>query len=469
MNRQIVRWALALAATGLGVSSLMAQGDSGPLIDALVKKGVLSSQEGEEIRADMLADYGATPGGMLTYGSSAVKGLRLYGDARVRYQYTNEINNANLQGIAGRNQATINTNRNRYRYRVRVGADYIFTENWRGGIRMESQAGATSTNNDFGALNAKQPLQIGLVYLQYTTSTPALFGFEFADMFDLRMGKHLHPFYFNGVNGFLWDTDTNPEGFSEQIGWNNVGLDKLNIVARAGQYIFQDRLDSQGTATNRGPDDEFMFVGQLDVNYEWASKTGAKIAPMYLGVLASSSAERAPNSIPGAANTTPNDHSHHHLIAIPGEVYWNMWGQPWRAYGTYGINLAGGPRTDLVTNGVRKDRDFSQLFNLGLTVGSARNKGGWTVTGEYRYIEAGSANAFLLDSDFNGGFTNAEGFIVSGSYAFTDNIAGTITFFNSNNIDDTIVTTGGAAGDAIGRGVGFGTAQVLQVDLSWRF
>ena len=461
MNRQIVRWALALALSGLAASSLKADSLGSGLIDALIKKGVLTNQEGEDIRAEMASEYKSTAGGILSYGSSSVKGLKLYGDARVRYQYTDEITN---------NTGAISTNRNRYRYRVRVGADYAFSENWKAGVRLESANSATSTNVDFGSRNEKQALQIGLVYLQYTTSTPALFGFEFADMFDLRLGKHLHPFYFNGVNGFIWDTDTNPEGLSQQVGWKDVaGVEKLDITARAGQYIFNDRLDSQAISTNKGPDDEFMFVGQLEGKYEWASKTGVKVAPLYMGVLASSNAEGTPNSIPGQANTTFDDHSHHHLIAVPAEVYWNMWGQPWKAYGTYGINLAGNPRTTLVTNNVRRDRDFSQLFNLGLTVGSTSKKGAWSVTGEYRYVEAGAANAYLLDSDFNGGFTNAEGFILSSSYAFTNNIVGAVTFFNSNNIDKTLAIPGGAAGTAIGRGAGYGTAQVLQVDLSWRF
>jgi hypothetical protein len=448
MNRQIVRWALALAVSGLGVSSLMAQGDSGPLIDALVKKGVLSSQEGEEIRAEMLADYGSTPGGMLTYGSSAVKGLKLYGDARVRYQYTDEITN---------NTGDISTNRNRYRYRVRVGADYLFAENWKAGVRLESSNSATSTNNDFGAENAKQPLQIGLVYLQYTTSNPTLFGLEIADSFDLRLGKHLHPFYFNGVNGFLWDTDTNPEGISEQIGWTNVGVDKLNVTLRGGQYIFRDRLDSSVIPTGNSPDDEFTFVAQAEVNYEWAKKSGIKVAPGYFGTLATSNA----NTNNAAFS---NQHDHHQLVFFPAEVYWNMWGQPWKVYGTYGINLDGENRSITNGNGVGNNA-YDQLFNVGVTVGSARNKGSWSLTGEYRYIEAGAANAFFLDSDFNGGLTNASGFILSGSYAFTDNIAGTVTFFNANNLDKTLPATP----NPTGRGTGFGSAQVLQVDLSWRF
>jgi hypothetical protein len=263
------------------------------------------------------------------------------------------------------------------------------------------------------------------------------------------------------VNGFIWDTDTNPEGISEQIGWTNVGVDKLNVTLRGGQYIFRDRLDSSVT-NPRGPspDDEFAFVGQAEVNYEWASKSGFKFAPGYFGILATSNPGRVANV--GETNVFANDHSNHQLVFLPAEVYWNMWGQPWKVYGTYGINLDGDNRSK--TNR-RAIGGHDQLFNVGLTVGSARNKGSWSLTGEYRFIEAGAANAYFLDSDFNGGLTNASGFIASGSYAFTDNIAGTVTFFNANNLDKTLPATP----NPTGRGTGFGSAQVLQVDLSWRF
>ncbi|TAG33905.1 MAG: hypothetical protein EAZ36_00060, partial [Verrucomicrobia bacterium] len=89
----VSRLALGAALIAGGVSVASAQ-DSGPLIDALVRKGILTDQEGEELRADLLRDFGSTSPGKLEI-SSAVTKLKISGDARVRYQYDNEQANGN--------------------------------------------------------------------------------------------------------------------------------------------------------------------------------------------------------------------------------------------------------------------------------------------------------------------------------------------------------------------------------------
>ncbi len=441
MNKMF-KWSLAVVCAVVSTGSVMAQGDGGPLIDALVKKGVLSSQEGEEIRADMLTDLSSTPGGMISWGSSAVRGVRIYGDARMRYQYDNEPAQVTAPAVVTNPDAS----RSRYRYRVRLGADYTFAENWRAGVRLETAAGATSTNSDLGGYFDKtgDEARFGLVFLQYSSNDPALFGFSFADSFDLRLGKHAHPFYVNGVNGFLWDTDANPEGASEQIGWTNVGIDNLDITLRGGQYL------TAANDTRTSAETEALFVAQIETKYEWASKSGVIFAPMLMA------------QTEGVAQN--GDNLDNLLIfAAPAEVYFNVWTRPLKLYGTIGMNLEGEQRTDILFAGEQQDNN-AILANLGFTYGSARNKGGWSIGAEYRYIESGSANPQLLDSDFNAGLTNAQGIIGTASYAFTDNITGTVSYFDATNINENLTTRGG-----IGRGAGGGTARVLQVDLSWRF
>jgi hypothetical protein len=466
MNRQIIRWALALAFTGFGVTALQAQGDGGPLIDALVKKGVLSSQEGEEIRSEMLADYGSTPGGMLTYGSSAVKGLKLYGDARVRYQYDNNRPQGNLAATAAGNDRS----RSRYRYRARLGADYLFTENWKAGIRLETEQSATSTNANFGSgfNKADDTVFFGLVYLQYETSSPQVFGLDVADYFDLRLGKHLHPFYINGVNGFWWDTDSNPEGFSQQIAWRKVAGEKLDFTLRGGQYLFSSN-DSANTTSAQSEleNDLWMFVAQFEANYEWASKSGVKIAPtLYAqtgGYISNGGA-----AIPAVSNATELQDLT--MFILPAEVYFNVWERPLAIYGTFGINIADDRTAQIagVNGGAVNGRTEQPImWNAGVRYGQNRAKGQWQVIGEYRYAETGSANPYLMDSDFYEGLTNGHGPIVSASYSFTDNIVGTVTYFHALNIDQDLASNmRGAPGSA---GTTPTSSQVLQVDLSWRF
>jgi len=64
-------------------SSVFAQ-DSGPLIDMLVKKGMLNSQEAEELRAELLKDSSAGIISTISGGKSTV-GLSLSGRLQIQY------------------------------------------------------------------------------------------------------------------------------------------------------------------------------------------------------------------------------------------------------------------------------------------------------------------------------------------------------------------------------------------------
>lgn len=443
MNK-MMKWSLAVACAVISTGSVMAQGDGGPLIDALVKKGVLSSQEGEEIRADMTADLAATPGGMITWGSSAVRGVRIYGDARFRYEY----NSTRSQNTAQPNEAEDH----RYRYRLRVGADYIFAQNWSAGIRAETQADSTSTNTNLGGFGDKtgDELRIGLVYLTYA-NTDVL---GFIDNLKFTAGKQVQPFYVNGVNGFVWDTDMNPEGFSQDLSWKNVATDGLSVSLRGLQFVTSN-VPNATPVGGKDPADAWGFGAQTEVDYQWASKTGFKIAPLFLGF---QNDDAGVQDGPGALRQDLTDS---YFFLLPAEVYFNAFGRPLKIYGTYGINLAGEDRNNLLA-AERTSTAKDQLFNAGVTYGSARNKGTWDVTAEYRFVESNSYTRNLQDSDFNGGRGNAHGPVASFGYAFTDNIQARATYFHAMNIDKTQAALP-AGGNVTS------SADVLQIDLSWRF
>jgi len=457
MNRQIVCWALALAVTGLGALSLQAQGDSGPLIEALVKKGVLSSQEGEELRTDMLADYSATAGGMLTYGSSAVKGLKLYGDARLRYQYENAQDQTNTGG--GRNE-----DRSRYRYRLRVGADYIFAENWKAGVRFETADASDSTNTDLGGFFDKtgDEIYVGLVYLQYETTTPTLFGWEFADYYDARFGKHIHPYL---ISGAFWDGDINPEGLTQQVGWKGVFTENLGVTLRGGAYVIDEENNNGGGGkADENNEDDFLFMGQAEFAYDFGSKTVLKVAPMLLATTGGVSQNAEGAGAPSNENGQPYFHNFFALM-LPAELKFKTGDFGHKIYGTYGINFEGAQRINdnaaaLNAYDVAADQSGqNQLFNVGYELSKGKGKGAWKIGGEYRYIEAGSWDANLSDSDFGKNELNQQGVVATASYGFTDNISGGLTYMKSWDIDEGFDS--GASDNH--------TVDLVQVDLMWKF
>jgi len=80
--------ALACVLT-LGSAAAACAQDSGALLDALVRKKVLSAQEAEDVRADLIRENASTNAGKLQL-SNSITSLKLYGDIRLRYQYDNK-------------------------------------------------------------------------------------------------------------------------------------------------------------------------------------------------------------------------------------------------------------------------------------------------------------------------------------------------------------------------------------------
>ncbi len=434
---------LAAFAALLGATAAFAQ-DSGPLIDLLVRKGVLGDQEAEELRAELLRDFAAnSPAGKLDL-SSRVNRLTIALDGRIRYQYDNEV--ANSSGAAGPNN-----DRSRYRYRFRLATTALLNNNWNLGLRLETAEGATSTNDDFGAAGSTNFAKtgnsafVGQLFVGYTASNA--FGGR-VDNLDLRIGKHQHPFFVPGVNGFYIDSDINAEGVSEQLTWFDAPAKGWTLALRGGQYILANNARATvGPAFTNTP--SVWWVGQV----EFAKTTlfennpyGTRIAPTFMTFT-------APNIVSDAGS-----YDNFLVFLLPVEHTIKVRNKPLSLYATYGVNLEGGVRASRIYPATENPSAYNQLGNFGLRYGGARNPGDLQLTAEYRYIESGAYSSFLPDSDFNAGRTNGAGFILSASCLLTDAVTGAITFFHSENIDKNSPAA-----------IGFHRADVLQVDLSARF
>jgi polyhydroxyalkanoate synthesis regulator phasin len=448
-------------AAGLVAMTLAAVAqDSGALVDALVKKGILSDQEAEEIRADLTKEFSQTNAGKINLSSSVTQ-LRIYGDARVRYQWENQRQQLVTPNVAGSTNSD-NTDRNRYRYRVRVGADYVLTDNWKAGVRAESSRASDSTNNNFGRYWDKEDdaFNIGLVYLEYDNTKDAVWGL--ADNVNARIGKHAHPFL---ISQQWWDSDLNPEGISEQIGWTDVFTKGLNVTARGGQYVVAEENDS---ITNQR-DDGFLFVNQVEFKYNLNSKTSFAIAPTFLQE--TSGTFNSPETSSTVALDNENQLSalgNYQVLMLPVEARWVMWNLPNRVYGTYGYNLKGnklaGDFSGTPANSsslVREQagRGKNSFFNLGYALGENRKKGDWSIGAEYVYYEALAYSPNLADSDFAKNRGNQQGIIGRVAYNMSDSVTIGGAYMKSWNIVKDLNIANNNAGDV----------DLLQVDLAWRF
>jgi len=141
---------IAMAASlTLGALTVHAQ-DSGALLDLLVKKGLITDQEAEDVRADLVKENAATSAGKLKL-STPITELELYGDARMRY----EIRTAEAGAPDTLTAPGDNTQRNRFRYRLRLGLRGTLVDDWFFGLRLETSTNPRSTTSHSAALRMR--------------------------------------------------------------------------------------------------------------------------------------------------------------------------------------------------------------------------------------------------------------------------------------------------------------------------
>lgn len=126
-----LKWFPALAALVLTAGSSLAQ-DSKALIDALVKKGILTNDEAAQIAAEVKHNQAAQD--VATGGSKYLKKLTLTGRFQVQYAGLN----TDIDGAAVQPNATNHF----FLRRIYIGAKADFTDNWSGTFNYDF-AGST--------------------------------------------------------------------------------------------------------------------------------------------------------------------------------------------------------------------------------------------------------------------------------------------------------------------------------------
>jgi hypothetical protein len=467
---------LGASALALAISASMAQ-DSGALIDALVKKGVLSDQEAEEIRADLTRDFATTSAGKLNIASHITQ-LKLYGDARFRYEYDRQ----ELGTLAGAADPSIRE-RNRNRFRLRVGAEYAFTDSFKAGIQLATGNAGNSANVDFGGVNggafgksksgnavagtnANDSLYIDLLYLTYEKS----FGFDWLELTGGRQ-KLGH----NITTGWTWDSDINPEGGLVKLGKFSFG--DFAIASTHGAYIYGDVVDNNFAAASGGGEDTWMFINQVDFSYKINKDMALRLSPGFMNFMGSRQAAVAAGVPPTVTQNLAYDVRDINVFFINGEFKHMLpWELSGKAYAEYGVNISGGARAtalselSLLAPDV-PDSGRNQFAVVGYQVGKGKGKGSWTVDGTLAYYEAASFDPYLVDSDWHGGGLNGMGFGIKAQYSFTDYLTGSVNWRRSSTIDEdsTIAGSGPAGVLAPGAPVDPDKTDLVQVDLVWKF
>ena len=231
------KWLALCGAMIAFAGSALAQ-DSGPLIDLLIKKGIVTDQEAEDLRVALVKDFTAnTSAGKLNL-SAPVVDFKLSGDMRIRYE-----NNGQVPETAAGAAALVNET-SRQRFRFRLNGDVTLQKGWTTGFALETAQTSDSANQTFTGAADDYGIFLARAYLGWQPNLNWAFV----------LGKQKNIMYSTDLR---WDADISPQGISE----NYKGFigPKDTFEVRAMQHDMQDNNEAVAGPTGR---DAWMFEQQ---------------------------------------------------------------------------------------------------------------------------------------------------------------------------------------------------------------
>ena len=483
---------LALALV-LGSSCSYGQ-DSSALIDALVRKKILTPQEAQDIRADLIKENSAAD--KIKIGGS-VKELSLYGDLRLRYQYSNldpQFVPTVANGDPGHGAQSSKLN-----FRLRLNGDFKLTDNWFGGVQLTTGQNTDTGSQTFDNGFSNYPIYVSRAYVGWKNA---------ADWLTVVGGKQPNPFY---TTDMAWDPNINPSGavevvkfhklFGGELQQTSVSKDGKQVVSVtqapvaspweltfvAGQFAFSDNNEDLMAGMNT---DAFLFEEQLIFGYRFSQNMKLTIAPAYMTY---NSAQ-----INSALNTQPFSQATDglragigetralSLVQIPGDFSFKICGMNTKFFWDFSQNTDGAKRvreiygldggTEVVKDSTGKViREFQRsthssqddrAWQAGIILGQNAKKGDWSLLTSYRQVGLAGVDPNLNASDWALSRVNMQGWKFSAAYNLSNAVVGQITYFTADNLRKDLVggqATGGAKiADA-------NSDQLLTVDLNVKF
>ena len=265
-----------LAVMALASQATAQTAASDPLMNALIKKGILSEDEARSIKAEADANQSnnvpVIPANWNKWKiNSAIKSVELFGDIRLRYE------GRHADGPDG-SRAQLE----RARYALRLGLRGETAGGFYYGLRLETAAnprspwvtfatspGASATSSFQGPSGkAAAGINLGQIYL----------GWRPESWVELTVGKMPNPLY---TTSMVWDPDLNPEGAAEHFKYT---IGEADVFLNLGQFLYQDinpsyqsgNLGINGLVGQKS-DEVFQIAWQAGLNYNITTNLSAKI------------------------------------------------------------------------------------------------------------------------------------------------------------------------------------------------
>jgi hypothetical protein len=409
-------------------------------MDALVRKGILTEQEAEDIKSDLAKENRSV--NKVTLPGKTTKSLNFSGDFRGRYESFYYDNAAGAD-------------RQRFRYRLRFGVTAALTDSFEAGFRLGSgdldggiSSGLDPISNNQSLQNngSKKGVFLDLAYGKWTPLRNDNW------LGSVMVGKIENPFVFSDM---VFDGDYTPEGAALQLNYN---LSEQHTVKFNGGAFVLDEIGSQ-------QEDPYLVGTQVRLESVWNKNWSSSVG---VGWVAIEHEEGLANTVNGSAavpninvgntrypfgttavGTVTNGliYNFNPVIADTSVTYTV---DKFPLYpGAFPIKLAG----DFVHN--PNAGTDNNAWSAGLTFGKAGKKGSWEFSYRYKYLEADAWYEELVDSDFGayyqaaptggsagyGAGTNVKGHVLKTAYSPYDALTLGVTAFFTDLINKSPATS----------------------------
>ena len=469
--------AAAALCVALGGTVARAQ-DAGALLDLLVKKRLISDQEAEEVRSELVKESASTAAGKWKL-SAPITELELYADTRLRYEYRGGRLPSNNQGNFGQDHLNDWYERHRERYRLRVGLRGTLADDWFFGLRLETSASNRSTNVTFGGESSGGPFAkgddgifVGQAYFGYT---------GFPD-FKFTGGRMPQPLI---TTSMLWDDDINPEGLAQQWkhtfnfnigggggeavqsyskgGYSKEGKSivaaaasepfklKLDLFVNTAQFVYDDEnpenpIGPNPTVSSGGQEgqkiptgDAFMLAWQAGARLTFPNSVYVQLAPTLYNYTGNGDTFNIHfNGDPGGNQTGINSLL---VFDLPAEIGWKIGDlPPMRIFGEFADNFEGPDRARAAGHPDHTGQHYAWMIGAG--IGQLKAKSDWEIRAWYQYAGQFALDPNLVDSDIFDSRVNERGVAVKAGYMLADAISLNLTWAYAWRINGSLGTGG---------------------------
>jgi hypothetical protein len=383
---------------------------SDALIDKLVDKGILTTDEAKDLRDEADKDF-KTAFQAKTGMPDWVTSLKISGDFRGRFEQFSAPNNNTFD------------NRVRFRYRLRFGIVANIIDNMEVGFRLGSGDAAQGTSGQGNSVSQNTTLQnngtaknvyLDAAYAKWTAINDGDW------LLAATIGKMDNPFNFTWM---VIDPDYLPEG-GAITGSYNIN-DQQSIAFTGAAFV----LDEESKSTQ----DPALYGGQVTLNSKWTPKISSSLGAGLLLIGSPQQLTSANVPYQNQGNTRNglgalvNDYN---PVIGDASVTYLLDSFPFYT-GAFPIKVAG----EIMDNTAVTQNNMG--YWVGVTFGKSGTKHTWDLTYRYEWLEADAQYDQIVDDDNAAyyqnspigapagstgayGGTNVKGHFVKLNYSITD-------------------------------------------------